>query len=316
MHSSAHVLFNRIIDYAGLFPPAQLPMDQAFTKFQEHHSSSEGWMLARFVCPATRLEELEVMLASVDASQHPVTLAVLGRGGETLEGFLESTNEDTAIISEFANRQGDRVNVDVFEVRLPEAGGVVVAVEGAVRRIADWTPSMTPYFEASLLGDWRPRLPAAVAAVRDSGNTAGESMNAGLKIRCGGLEATAVPPPDAVAAAIAICRATGVPLKATQGLHHPIRHHDPSLETMVHGFLNLFVASVLADTHDLSVTQLIEIVSELDPTAFVFSEDGVRWRSFEATSNQVSAARGKVLTSFGSCSFSEPRNELKTLNLL
>ena len=172
MHSSAKSLLNGIIDYAGLFPPAQLPMDQAFAKFQEHRSSTEGWMLARFVCPTSRLDELESMLIGLHAPQTPITLAVLGRGGETLEGFLESVNDDTAAISEFANRHGNRVKVDVFEVRLPEAGGVVVAVEGAVRRIADRTPNMTPYFEVSLLGDWRPRLPAAVAAVRDSDGTA------------------------------------------------------------------------------------------------------------------------------------------------
>jgi hypothetical protein len=316
MHSSAKRLLNGIIDYAGLFPPARLPMDQAFAMFQEHRNSTEGWMLARFVCPTTRLEELEAILADLDASHCPIALAMLGRGGENLEDFLESVNEDTAAISGFADRHVDRVKADVFEVRLPQTGGVVVAAEGAVRRIANRTPYLTPYFEVSLLGDWRPRLPSAVAAARDAGRAAGGSTHAGLKIRCGGLEPTAVPPPEAVAAAIAICRATGVPLKATQGLHHPIRHFDPSLETMVHGFLNLFVASVLADAHDLSVTKLIEIVSEVDPAAFVFSEDGIGWHGLEATGDQVSVAREKVLTSFGSCSFSEPRDELRTLNLL
>jgi hypothetical protein len=127
--------------------------------------------------------------------------------------------------------------------------------------------------------------------VRDSDRSTGPAGRVGLKIRCGGLDAEAVPEPMAVAAAIATCRATGVPLKATQGLHHPVRHYDSNVDTMVHGFLNLFAASTLAHAHDLPVTRL-------------------------ASSGQVAAARERLLTTFGSCSFAEPRDDLYQLNII
>ena len=63
MDPCAKSLLDGIIDYAGLFPPAQLPMDEAFTRFVEHRSTDDGWMLARFVCPAGRLDELEPLIA-------------------------------------------------------------------------------------------------------------------------------------------------------------------------------------------------------------------------------------------------------------
>ncbi len=317
MDPCAKALLDGIIDYAGLFPPARLPMDEAFERFSRHRGEDDGWLLARFVCPATRLEELEPLLEANDPPELPIGIAVLGRGGDTLDDFLEGIERDAAAVRAFASRQTGRAVADVFEVKLPSAGGVAVAVDSAWRQLTDGgsTP-ITPYFEVSLLGDWRPRLPAASAAVRDTDHSAGGTNRVGLKIRCGGLDAEAVPEPMAVAAAIATCRATGVPLKATQGLHHPVRHHDPKLDTMVHGFLNLFAASTMAHAHDLPVTRLAEIVAEVEPEAFAIKDGRFAWRDLDASADEVAAARECLLTTFGSCSFSEPRDDLYQLNII
>ncbi len=313
----ARALFKGIIDFAGLFPPARLPMDVALDRFLEHRSGNDGWMLGRFVCPAARLSELEPFLAGIDAAHLPIQLAILGRGGATVEEFLDGMTQDAAATRGLSSRNGERVVADVFEVLLPAGGGVAVAVESAWRLLSDdGSRSITPYFEVSLLGEWRPRLPASVAAVRDTGRIAGATDRVGLKIRCGGLEASDVPEPEAVAAAIATCRATDVPLKATQGLHHPFRHHDPKLGTMAHGFINLFAASALAVVHDLPVTRLTEIVAEEDPASFVIDGDTLWWRGFEASTAQVAMSRNNLLTTFGSCSFREPREDLRAINLI
>jgi len=317
MDPCAKALLDGIIDYAGLFPPARLPMDEAFERFSRHRGEDDGWLLARFVCPATRFEELEPLLEANGPPDSPIGIAVLGRGGDTLEDFLEAIEWDAAAVRAFASRQTGRAVADVFEVRLPSAGGVAVAVESAWRQLTGGGEiPMTPYFEVSLLGDWRPRLPAAAAAVRDTDRSTGPAGRVGLKIRCGGLDAEAVPEPMAVAAAIATCRATGVPLKATQGLHHPVRHYDSNVDTMVHGFLNLFAASTLAHAHDLPVTRLAEIVAEVEPEAFAIRDGRFAWRDLEASSAQVAAARDGLLTTFGSCSFAEPRDDLYQLNII
>jgi len=317
MDPCAKALLDGIIDYAGLFPPARWPMDEAFERFLRHRGGDDGWLLARFVCPATRLDELEPLLATSDPSQPPIGIAVLGRGGDTLDDFLDGIDHDDAAVRTFTSRQTGRAVADVFEVTLPSAGGVAVAVEKAWQRLTDGgSIPIAPYFEVSLLGDWRPRLPAAVAAVRDTDRSAGPANRVGLKIRCGGLDASSIPEPMAVAAAIATCRATGVPLKATQGLHHPVRHHDSELDTMVHGFLNLFAASVLAHARDLPVTHLTEIVAEVNEEAFTIENDRLAWRDLEASTEEVTAARDQLLTTFGSCSFSEPRDDLYRLNII
>lgn len=314
---TAQALLDGIIDYAGLFPPAELAMDEAFSRFLRHRRAGDGWILGRFVVPVSRLPELERLIDAVATDEAPFRLAILGRGGATLEDFTSSLTDDAAVLAGFRDRMNERASADVFEVRLPEAGGAAVAVETAWRVLTHGgTVEMTPYFEASILGEWRPRLPAAVAAVRDADRAAGSSHRVGLKIRCGGLTAEAVPTPEAVAAAIATCRATGVSLKATQGLHQPYRHHDAGLDTMVHGFLNVFAAGVLAHARDVPVTRLTEIVAETDPSAFVVSDDRLAWRDLEASADEVGAARSRLLTTFGSCSFSEPCDELRSLSLI
>lgn len=317
MKPCMRALLDGVIDYAGLFPPAELSMEEAFARFLRHRVSGDAWMLARFVCPASRLDELEPLLESVDIVPQPLRIAALGRGGTTLEEFNAGIDHDAAAIRGFTARHGERAAADVFEVKLPEAGGAAVAVERAWRRLTDGgATSITPYFEVSLLGDWRPRLPAAAAAVRDTDRAAGRSHRVGLKIRCGGLDAAAVPEPMAVAAAIATCRAVGVPLKATQGLHHPFRRHDPEMGAEVHGFLNLAIAAVLAQVHDLPVTHLAEIVAESDPAAFTLDQERIGWRDLLADAGEAAAARRQLLTGFGSCSFSEPRDDLRTLHLI
>jgi len=316
MQSCVRTLLEGIIDYAGLFPPAELSMEDAYSRYLRHRRSDAGWMLARFVCPAGRLDELGALLDTDTFDAQPLSIAVLGRGGATLEDFTTAVEEDARLIRAFAARRGERVAADVYEVKLPEAGGAALAVEKAWQTLkASGSPEISPFFEVSLLGEWRPRLPAAAAAVRDALRAAGTGHRLGLKIRCGGLEAAAIPEPMAVAAAIATCRATGVPLKATQGLHHPFRHTDETLGAVAHGFLNLFAASVMAHAHDAPVTGLTEIVADADPQSFTIEAERLAWRNLEATAAEIAEARDGVLTSFGSCSFSEPRDDLESLHI-
>ena len=55
--SALGTLLDGLVDYAGLFPPAALPMDAAVANYARYRESSEREMLARFVLPVARLEE-------------------------------------------------------------------------------------------------------------------------------------------------------------------------------------------------------------------------------------------------------------------
>jgi len=317
MPTTSRALLTEIIDYAGLFPPAKLPMVEAFTRFLSHLSSDQGWLLARFVCPASLLTELAPLIEAADLVQTPVRIAALGTGGDDPPAFAEALENDLRAMTDFAGRLQGTALVDVFEVKLPTPGDHSATVDFVCDQLAD-TLTRPPllFFEVSLLGDWKGHLVAAADAVSAATHELELTRRAGLKIRCGGLNATAVPTVEAVAAAVTLGHEAGLPMKATQGLHHPIRHHDSTLDTMVHGFFNLFAATVLARALFLDEPDVGAIIAEENPEAFSLTESALRWRDLETGFEEVVNGRVSAMTSFGSCSFTEPRDDLADLGWL
>ena len=93
-----HALLARLIDHAPLFPPASLPLDEALAEDARAAASEHAWMLGRFVCPASRLEELPTLGRGVSAvldGPMPSSMAVEAVEGryaddlEALAGFGE-----------------------------------------------------------------------------------------------------------------------------------------------------------------------------------------------------------------------------------
>jgi hypothetical protein len=132
------------------------------------------------------------------------------------------------------------------------------------------------YFELVLDESWRDSVPAAIGSVAAIGGR--------VKLRCGGAT---VPSVEQVALVIACCREAGVPFKATAGLHHPVRRGEE------HGFLNLLAATTAPPG------QLEAVLAEEDPNAIEFAH-----------------ADRSLFTSFGSCSWREPVDDLRELGLL
>src|SRR5687767_13479617 len=120
MQPSLRALLTGLIDYAGLFPPAKLAMEEAARNYFRFRGGPDGWMLGRFLCPAARLQEFSPLLRELAGSGPPVTLSVLGRGGQTTEEFYEGMTQDVRDVAEFHWANRSQVRIEAFEVRLPE----------------------------------------------------------------------------------------------------------------------------------------------------------------------------------------------------
>lgn len=57
---SLRALLSNLIDYAGLYPPASLPLADVTAKYRAYRESDDGWMLNRLVLPEARLAEVAV----------------------------------------------------------------------------------------------------------------------------------------------------------------------------------------------------------------------------------------------------------------
>ncbi len=79
--ASVRALLTEIIDYAGLFPPAQLSMQKAVANYAAYKNNRYQWMLGRFVVPGERLKEFAVSAKNFfSAGGKPWRLSVLGGG--------------------------------------------------------------------------------------------------------------------------------------------------------------------------------------------------------------------------------------------
>ena len=148
------------------------------------------------------------------------------------------------------------------------------------------------------------------------GTTAGDHLNIGVKIRTGGVESSMVPPIEQVAFFIDCCRRHGVPFKATAGLHHPIRHNSTEIDGKMHGFLNVFAAAILARSSELSEAQLIEVLACEAGSAFGFDDQSLTFGEHRATTSDIQSCRSDFAISFGSCSFTDPIEDLRVLGLV
>ena len=141
------------------------------------------------------------------------------------------------------------------------------------------------------------------------------------KIRSGGITEDAFPSAAEVARFIAAAQRVGIAFKATAGLHHPLRgeyrltYEDGSPQGTMHGFLNVFSAAAAA-RGGATEDELATLLEERDIAVFNATADGMSWQGHRLDARQLAAMRQGFARSYGSCSFSEPVEDLQALGIL
>lgn len=318
---SLRIFTEKLIDYAGLFPPASLDLLQAFHNYVFYLQGEYKWMLAKFIIPAKRLGELTEIMKDMEIKEN-ISLSVLGSGGKDVNEYLSNLKADVAAISNFLSSSPGKITVDAFETRLPadifsgdsinELKELMTNTSAKLHEILG--KNIPVFYEAGLSSNYEQeiiRTVETIASINDNPN----SIKCGYKLRTGGVEPSAFPEPEVIAFAIMTCCEFDVPMKCTAGLHHPVRHYNEEVKASMHGFINVFAAGVLAYEGNLDEEELVEILTDEDPYEFIFSEEGIEWNEITISNEKIKAAREKFMISYGSCSFTEPVDDLKTLEL-
>jgi hypothetical protein len=282
MKKSLRALLEGLIDYAGLFPPAALSMQDAVRNYARYRDGEYAWALGKFIVPKERAKEVP--------DEFP--LSILWSGGLF-----------SAVGSQLSAGLGPGENPQTTDNRQPTTSAAPqetkATTEEEVQSIADARDGRTVYVEIADLG--------LLDAIAQHGLRA--------KIRTGGITADAFPAVANIAAFLRACKEKGVAFKATAGLHHPLRcvkplTYEPNAPTgTMHGFLNVFIAAAMVEHAEA-------ILAEGDARAFVFEEDGLSWRGHRVTTEEIVEMRRTFATSFGSCSFEEPIGDLIGLGWL
>lgn len=267
-------LFTGLCDDAAVFPPGSLPLADAVPAHLAHQQASYAGVVGGFVLAATHLDALAEVARDLPAGSLPLALVT------------PAPRLGAALAAVGAVRAVRLVGVEV--PLLPE---MVPADLGTALAAATASAGVPIFVEVPR----DERRAAVIEALPRSGFFA--------KLRTGGVRADLYPDEGELAEAVVALARTGVPFKATAGLHHALRNTDPGTGFEQHGFLNLLVAAGAARA-GAGVAQVVDLLCERDPAAVVA---GVRDLGPEARQS---------FRSFGTCSITEPVDELVDLGLL
>jgi nitrite reductase/ring-hydroxylating ferredoxin subunit len=202
------MLFDALIDYAGIFPPAALSLPDAVAEYRVLRAGEWATMVGPFLVKSSLLDQLDTVGADPD---WPIGIVGDEAVATVVDKALASGRPITQI--EFAVRDADDV-----AAAAPALGRLPVGPRVFVEATGD-----------ALVAE----LVAAIATL----------PSAHAKIRTGGTAPGSTVPDDTLVAFMRACVAHGLAWKATAGLHQPFRHHEPSIGEDQHGFLNVMAAT-------------------------------------------------------------------------
>ena len=287
-------LLSKVIDYAGLFPPAKLSMADAVANYHRYGMGSEQWIVSRFVCSTARLEELAQELER--QAIQGVAVSAVGRPSTDRASWEAALEQDARDMNAFNGRGcGD---VEAFEIRVPSNA----AIDECVR-------DLRGFDEADVFVE----LPWE-AGLGESLHALGDTQWLAAKARTGGLTADAFPCAEDLAGFLHLAISLDLDFKLTAGLHHPFRQWRDEVQGPMHGFLNVLAATALIFSEDMPRSLVAKLLLDEDPSAFRFDDQRVAWQGHEADLHAITEARRR-LVAFGSCSVEEPLEDLAAAGL-
>ena len=305
--AAAVELLRGLIDYAGFFPPAGLPVAEALENYCRYQATDFHWMLGHLVLPVGKLPDLAQRLV-VDRKAPLLVSAVMPTAAD-LGGYVAGLKT----IRDFNEQHQLQALVNVIECRV-DSRAELVAAQAA---IDEQELELTCFWELPL----QDSLPSLVEAIVELKQQTGQRGHH-AKVRTGSIVPGAIPNVESVANFLALCARHQVTFKATAGLHHPLRSTHPLTYAadapcdLMHGFLNMFLAATAASSGTTETSILTEILRTESPSEFQVETTGIRWRDLFWTLDQIRSARNNFANSFGSCSFTEPVHDLQVLGWL
>lgn len=301
--ASLRALLEHSIDYAGMFPPCALELEPALTNQARYVRLDESWMLNAFVLPVGRFDAARQFLGQFDPTL-PLCISALGPKTENATAFCEALDETEAAIRALSAHNVDLVSINQLEMFLP--GDVDSSLLQEARSIVGSLPA---FWEAPA-----ERAEQTIALLAEHNSNA-DHPTFGYKMRTGGVTADAFPTSAQIAPALVAPATHQVPIKFTAGLHHPLRQYREEVKTKMHGFLNVLGAAVLAAEHKWNAAQTTEMLEDENASSFKFDDEYFEWRDWKIGIQRLKDRR-RFATTFGSCSFDEPRDDLRALKFL
>jgi len=292
-----------LIDYAGLFPPSELPFEEAFTNYKKYFLSSDSWILNRFICPVSKLDNLPSHFPDFTSAK-PLPLSVLITGNFEDDDYLKKFNDEINTIKAFENKYGEVCQIQSLEAKIEVQNDSLKDILSLLSSSIEPLDNSVDIFLEPKARNF-PSISNQISVLA--------IQNIHLKLRCGGIVPEAFLSSEKIASALVNCKNSGIKLKFTAGLHHPISHFNEQMGTKMHGFVNVFGAALLFYIDSINQKDLIQILDDENSDNFRFENSSFFWKNASLSAKAIGVLREEALLSYGSCSFDEPRDGLRSL---
>lgn len=332
MTESLRLLLFDLIEYAGMFPPAKLPFEQAFENYLRYRKQPENWILSRFICPTSNLENLSDSIQSDLVDEWPIRVSVLIASSDNPLQDPQQIIQEVQKVNHYSEINYPKMMIESIETKISE-GLIDTILKDEKHDLLSF--DLTPFSASILNAVMEQKRPLQRIFVELPYNGTSISITAvkqmllefeklnhylskydlltrvGIKIRCGG---TNIIPSIPLSEVMIECAKRNVPFKATAGLHYPF---FDKVRNEKYGFISLFIASAFAYSNpNIDIEFIQTILTEKESQNFFFHENGMTYlNQWHLTNEQISHSR-KLFQSFGSCSFEEPLDELKKIGWL
>ena len=279
--TKSEIMLEGFIDYAGLYPPASLDMQSVVNNWSSFQQLDDSWMLARLIIPASKLDEFKECAKDVFPSSEDEMWQLSVLLPPVSSGKFESAVQATIDFN--MESCGAVANVVEFKASTTEE------IDSAFSILHD---DLFPFIELPIEEDPRGLIACLSGSI------------AGAKVRTGGVTPDLYPSSNQLARFIHSCAVAGQAFKATAGMHHPCQHKNETVGVLEYGFLSVLQATAAASIHNATVGEVENILNGSEPNLSAFKE------------SQLEQIRAELFNSLGTCSFEEPRNDLRKMGLL
>lgn len=286
--------FIGLLDDAAIFPPGNSPLEEAVPAFLARRGEEYADLVASFVVSDHRLTDLRPLVArlasdSGDGSDALPVSVVIGAGAGGIAPAASTVD------------RLDGLRLAGIEVALRDPADLVANARRVIAGLDQARDLGLVDDDVAVHVELPQEQPTAgwLAAADEIA-----AADLALKFRTGGVEADLFPTPDVFGAWITAALDRECPFKCTAGLHNAVRHTDPETGFHHHGFLNV----LLATRASLDGDDAGAVLTETDSAALT--------ARFQELGHDTMARTRRWFTGFGSCSVTEPLDDLHALGLL
>jgi hypothetical protein len=276
------------VDDAAIFPPGNVPLEQAVAEHVDHRDEEYADLVGGFVVSDVKVADL-ARVVEQEAGPLEVKLVVTGGAG-AIEPAVTWVS------------RSDRLSLRAVEFALRDEEDLAHNAQRLVQvvdSLGDQLDDVVVYAEPPI-----PRGNPTHGWLAALDELAAREIH--LKFRTGGATEDLFPGAPQLAVCIEAALDRELPFKCTAGLHNAVRHHDEETGFDHHGFLNVLLAtrtSLDGGTPD----DVAEVLSQTDGSVLA--------ERLSADPGEAARTR-RWFTSFGSCSVLDAHEDLVELGLL